>query len=410
MTYLSDSLVLRSRFDLSCDRIEFPSRRMIIVNEWFESAAWTLLPGLSHYRCAEHSCCFDDNAQEAGDEYGARSLSIKDGAVDENRRFRYATFVDSRQTCSRGVILLLHGLNERDWAKYLPWAARLVESTGKAVMMFPIAFHMNRAPSEWRRPRPMRAVSAKRQAASCSIANSSFANAAISTRLGSLPERFCWSGLQTLHDVAQLVDDIRRGKFEHISPDASVDLFAYSIGAFLAEILMMADPAGLFADTKLFMFCGGATLDRMNPNSRYILDSDATIALYSFFLARFDNELRKNARLEHYVNGAHSEGQYFRAMVNYQEGKVHREPRLRQVGSRIAAFALRSDRVVPANEVIGTLQGNDRDIPIQVEVADFPYEYSHMTPFPINGPASEVERCFDHLFSAAATHFCVTHA
>jgi hypothetical protein len=58
---------------------------------------------------------------------------------------------------------LLHGLNERSWDKFLPWAARLVESTARAVILMPIAFHMNRALAEWSLLRAMRTVSKQRK-------------------------------------------------------------------------------------------------------------------------------------------------------------------------------------------------------------------------------------------------------
>ncbi len=405
MAYSNDYFALRDQFNLRCERVEIANRNIVIENRWFESKAFELLPGMSRHCCQVHNFCFDGTHKTFGDQTANGWLNINDAEVDENRRFRYATFFDKRQTQARGVILLLHGLNEREWTKYLPWAVRLVESTGKAVVLFPIAFHMNRAPLEWSRPRAMRPLSLERQATSSKIANSSFANAAISIRLASQPERFCWSGLQTLNDLVQLAGAIRCGELERIAPDASIDIFAYSIGAFLAEILVMGDRAGTFADSKLFMFCGGATFDRMYPNSRFILDSDATIAIYAYFLARFENELRENARLRHYLDGAHPEVRYFRAMLNYQDGKAQRETRLREIAPRIAAFALRQDRVVPGDEVVNTLQGEAHDIPVSVEIADFPFEYSHVKPFPVNGHCAEVEHNFAQLISAAASHF-----
>jgi hypothetical protein len=195
---------------------------------------------------------------------------------------------------------------------------------------------------------------------------------------------------------------VRRGAYDTLNEDASVDLFAYSIGAFLAEILVMANPEGQFDNCRLFMFCGGATLDRMCPNSRYILDSDATIALYSYFLARFANELRNNVRLAHYVDGLHEMGHFFRMMLDYQEGKEVRERKLFAISSRLAALSLKRDRVMPANEVINTLQGDSRAIPVSVTVRDFPYRYDHIVPFPTTSPNEEVELCFRDVFRKAS--------
>lgn len=402
MTFQSDQSTLRQQFELERDRVDIPERNLVIENRWFESAANALLPGAENYHCEQHGVSFAGAVDGRISEATRTHLTIPDAAIVENRRFRFATFRDSRKRVTCGVIIVLHGLNERDWGKYLPWALRLMENTGKAVVLFPIAFHMNRAPAAWGNPRLMRAVSDARRAQSSTIANSTFANAAISTRLQTQPERFCWSGLETLYDISQLVDQLRCGAYDTLDPKSSVNLFAYSIGAFLAEILLMADPNGLFDQSRLFMFCGGATLDRLYPNSRYILDSDATIALYSYFLARFENELRDNRRLAHYVQDAHSVGQYFRSMLDYQEGKEVRDRRFLTLSHRLTSLSLRRDRVIPAGEVMNTLQGDYREIPVAVTVRDFPYEYSHVDPFPRSAQEAG-DRAFGEVFDLASS-------
>lgn len=390
-------------FDQSADTCALPCG-LQAHNPWFESSSGSILPGRASYACEHHGVSFAVTPRHQPNAHASERVHVSDGDIDENHRFRFSVFSRSDGSPATGALFLFHGLNERDWSKYLPWAARLAESTGKAVILFPIAFHMNRAPVEWSRPQLMRGISAERKDISPTLANSTFANAAISARLQAQPSRFCWSGLQTYHDVVQLVDEIRDGKYPMIAADASVDFFAYSIGAFLSTILLMTDPDGRFSKTRLFTFCGGSTIDRTYPNSRYILDSDATIALYSFFLARFENELRADPRLEHYMSDAHKEGLYFRAMLNYHENKAMRESRLGEMSERIAALALRRDTVIPANEVLNTLRGDFRDIPIRVDVTDFPYDYSHVIPFPLNAPEGEVDRAFDEVFARAAEH------
>jgi hypothetical protein len=405
MSFSTDHSTLREAFDLNRERVELPNSHITIVTAWFESAAVPLLPGTSHYQCAKHDRVFLDDTIAPGplatDE--AR-MCLPDVAVSENQRFRVAIFTDSRHQRHTGAILLLHGLNERTWYKYLPWAKRLVETTGKAVILFPIAFHMNRAPDAWGDPRLMKQVSVRRQAQSPTIVNSTFANAAISTRLQENPQRFCWSGLQTIEDIAQFIDEVRANLHMPIAPDAKVDIFAYSIGAFLAEILLMANVGQHFTDTRLFMFCGGATVDRMYANSRYILDSDATIALHALFVSRLPNELQHEPRLGHYISRAHSEGQIFRWLLSYHEHKFEREARLRQLATQVAATVLRKDNVVPPSEVFSALQGEARDIPINVGVLDFPFGYSHVVPFPLDAPEPDLSRGFDQVFDAATAH------
>lgn len=403
MNYPRSYHALRAAFDQSADVCRLPGN-MLSLNRWFTSASSAILPGRRRYECDQHGCTFEEAPRLPLPSYERERLHEPDGDVRENHRFRYSVFAPEGETPASGVIFLFHGLNERDWSKYLPWAARLVELTGRAVVLFPIAFHMNRAPQQWSDPRLMRRISQERHEASPTLANATFANAAISARLQAYPARFCWSGLQTFYDVVQLVDELRDGRHDFARADAGVDFFAYSIGAFLCEILLMTDPAGRFSRSRLFTFCGGATIDRTYPNSRYILDSDATISLYSFFLARFDNELSANARLAHYMSDAHQEGHFFRAMLSYHDKKDLREQRLREMSDRVAALALRRDTVIPANEVMNTLQGDFRDIPIRVDVTDFPYEHSHVIPFPQNAPQESVSASFKAVFDRAAEH------
>ncbi len=404
MSYRRDYEMLQTCFDLASDQVDIPGGTLAIQSAWFNSSAWTILPGASSYHCALHELQFSDEHCDETTPHDSSWMSVPDIHVQENRRFRYATVIDRRKKSSDGAILLLHGLNERTWNKYLPWAQRLVQATGKAVILFPLAFHMNRAPSTWGNARLMRKVSEQRQHASQTLGNSTFANAAISTRLQQNPQRFCWSGLQTLRDIEKLVATIRAGLHKSIANDGRIDIFAYSIGAFLSQILLMANPGQYFTSSRLFLFCGGATIDRMYPNSRYIMDSDSMIALHSLLLARLPNELRHDTRLHHYIAGAHREGEVFRWLLSYHEHKVPRESSMRALACRVAALTLRRDTVVPPSEVVNTLQGEQHDIPVAVRTIDFPYDYSHMAPFPVAGPEEEVTRAFDCVLAAAAQH------
>ena len=81
----------------------------------------------------------------------------------ENIKFRYHLFRPKGDNKVNHVILLFHGFNEKYWTKYLTWAKTLVEETGKAVLLFPIAFHMNRAPLSWSDSRQMFAISQQRK-------------------------------------------------------------------------------------------------------------------------------------------------------------------------------------------------------------------------------------------------------
>lgn len=167
----------------------------------------------------------------------------------------------------------------------------------------------------------------------------------------------------------------------------------------------MADEDGLFTDSRLFLFCGGPTLDRMNPTSRYILDSEATIALYSFFNQHLDNEFRRDPRLAHYFGEGHPAGRTFRSMLSYHTLREERERRFDELATRIRAVALRADTVIPPGEVLATLQGSYHDIPIPVDVLDFPHPYSHISPFPTGAShAAATESSFSRVMDLASMH------
>ena len=92
---------------------------------------------------------------------------------------------------------------------------------------------------------------------------SSFANIALSNRLTEDPMRFFKSGYQTSSDIIKLLSCIKNGEHEVIPKTDNFNIFAYSIGAFLAEIIMMGNPGKLFTRSKLFIFCGGSVFSNM---------------------------------------------------------------------------------------------------------------------------------------------------
>ncbi len=408
MGYRDTFVSLKQIFNILDDKIKIPGSNISIYNQEFISESSGILPGTDKYICKKHKIEFQDCPFIDNNEYFQNyheSLKVADCNIIENTKFRYSIFKKDEQNKAKNVILLLHGLNEKNWDKYLPWAKRLVELTGKMVILFPIAFHMNRAPVEWSKPKQMQIVSDERKKHFPSVVNSSFANSAISARIQMTPQRFFWSGLQTYYDVIQLIKDIRDDKNKLIDKEAGVDIFAYSVGSFLAEILLMANHEDLFLKSKLFIFCGGPTIDRMYPVSKHILDSDANIALYSFFIEHLENEFKKDKRLSHYFNDDHLAGKYFKAMLSYQKMKKFRENRLMQLKDNIAAVALTKDDVIPPIEVLNILKGDFREIPIEVKVLDFPFEYTHVNPFLNKVEISDaVSKSFNEVFELASAH------
>ena len=115
---------------------------------------------------------------------------MTDDRIQENKSFSYAIFTPSGRKKNNEAIILLHGLNERTWEKYLTWAEYLTHTTGKPVILFPIAFHMNRTPGLWANPRAILPWVSKRKEEVANVTNSTFANVALSSRLSQNPLRF----------------------------------------------------------------------------------------------------------------------------------------------------------------------------------------------------------------------------
>jgi len=373
----------------------------------FHSENGRILPGEDRYQCAIH-----DGAGWAAEAPADRPpvpgglLDVQDSHVEENLAFRCPVFHRAEGGRAREFLLLLHGLNEKEWDKYYPWAHRLALTTGKAVLLFPIAFHMNRAPGSWSDHRCMHRTSLERRRGFPQVIASSLSNVAISTRLHARPGRFIWSGLQTYCDVVQLMHSVRAGQVPQVDPSARVDILAYSIGCLLSQILMMTDPEGLFAQSRLCMFCGGAVFNRMSPVTKFILDSEANVALYSCLVEHLESHLRRDGRLAHHLGREHPEGTHFHSMLSYGVLRGEREAQFRRLAPRLMAVALVQDQVVPAYEVVNTLQGAGRDIPVRVEVLDLPYPHQHENPFPALEPRrAEVDAAFQRVFRLVADFF-----
>ncbi|MBK7131307.1 MAG: hypothetical protein IPH69_00340 [Bacteroidales bacterium] len=326
-------------------------------------------------------------------------LNVNDTLIPENRSFSYPVFTPSNKNSDK-VILLLHGLNERSWVKYLVWAFWLAEKTGSYVILFPISFHINRSPESWKDPREMIPHMKERNSALGEISMSSFANIALSERLSEDPLRFFNSGHQTLDDIVVLIKSIKEGRHEVIPKSSNIDIFAYSIGAFLAEIIMMGNPENLFTDSRLFIFCGGSVFSQMKGSSKLIMDSLAFERLYSYYLNDFEKNIKERGPATDFLSKSQV-GMAFRSMIDFGRFKSFRESVLKRLRNQIQSITLQKDLVIPSKAVVETL--NKFKSKSIVDVWDFPYAYCHENPFPIlTSPLSEkVDNCFEKVFASA---------
>jgi hypothetical protein len=391
MSY-TDTFNYLKKIENYTDNVIDIAHNLVIRNFTFESNYRFLLPGgLGNNDDYEY---IPNILQDYEPDVIQEMLNKKDAEIQENFTFRYHIVMPKNEVKTKKIILLFHGFNEKNWSKYLPWATCIAEKTGKSVVMFPLAFHMNRAPAIWSNSREMYHVSNRRKDRHPHVIGSSLSNVAISTRLHNKPQRFIWSGLQSYYDVIDFVENVKKGLHPVISKAASIDFFSYSIGTFLGEVLMMSNKDDYFSASKYATFCGGAVFNRMSPVSKFILDSEANVSLYSFVVEHLESHIKRDEVLRHYLH-ALPEGTHFRCMLNYKVLTQQREDIFRKMSRRFYAIALEKDEIVPAYEVINTLQGSRRDIPIKVDILDYPYNYTHENPFPIlNETADDVDRQF----------------
>jgi hypothetical protein len=327
---------------------------------------------------------------------------VSDDNIEENKKFAYTIFIPKGTVQSEKAILLLHGLNERSWEKYLPWAEQLVKQTGRAVILFPIAFHMNRTPKLWCNPRAILPYVNHRKQQFIGLNNSTFVNLALSSRLSENPVRFYISGKESIFNLWQLIKEIKNGQHPLFKENTSVNIFAYSIGAFLAQVLLLANPEQLTSDSRLFMFCGGTLFSRMDGSSRDIMDHESFQKLRNYLLNDFiqsDENIPGLAveKKEDFIEKA------FKAMLSFSKYRDYRESFFQEAKNRIKAVTLKKDTVIPTlgvEEAFGK-----KCAPAMLEELDFPYEYSHQTPFPTHARIAPeiVQQSFSQLFDRAAT-------
>jgi hypothetical protein len=340
---------------------------------------------------------FDSMFDSEEDKY-ASNLFQTDKSIQENNHFVYPVFVPDAKKQYDKVILMLHGLNERTWDKYLPWADYLCRMLNRPVILFPLAFHVNRSPQIWSNPREMMRIVELRRYKNGEDCWSSFANAALSERITEKPLRFYRSGRQSYSDISAVFEKLKNGGHPLFKENCTIAIFAYSIGAFLSQILLMSNPKNLFTGTKLFMFCGGSIFNSMYGCSKSIMDKNAYKKMMDYYSNDFE---QKNS--QHYPIDIALDA--FISMISADRNYEKRTRSFENLSADIAGIALEKDIVIPykgINEALGSNLAKNI-----VRLMDFPFEYSHEIPFPINAKTDkqEVNNAFETVFGTAAGFF-----
>lgn len=317
----------------------------------FESSSYKILPGTTDYYCTKHHLDLVHKYSFYTDVGTIKDdIHIKDIFVPENKSFSYHIITPGNKLRTKKIIFLFHGFNEKDWTKYVPWAKTICQGTGSSIVLFPMAFHMQRAPKDWSSKREMYLLSERRKKRYPNVLNSTLSNVAISMRLHAMPQRFIWSGLQTYYDVIQFIEQCKEGKHPYIHKDFEFNILAYSIGGFLAQILKLTNHKQYFSHAKVGLFCSGATFNRLSPVSKFILDSEANVALYSYLVEHLDKFIQKDNLLRHYMQEDHLEGEVFYAMLDYKKGRELREKLLKRHENHFYAITLKKIRLYPLSK------------------------------------------------------------
>lgn len=398
--------LLKSNFENHNQKTEIKELNISIESFPFVSKSANFIYNSDEIYCDVHNITLP-KSKDSQQNYGIPSIDTNDRDIDYNKNFDYYIVKNYNETSAKDVLIFFHGLNEKKWDKYLPWAYEIAKRTNKAVILFPIAFHMNRAEPIWSDRREMLEIAKYRKSKYPDNANVSFVNAAISSRLEAYPQRIFWSGLQTYSDCIQLIDDLKSGKISGISSDSKIDLFGYSIGSFFSTILKMANPKDYFSNSKLFCFCGGMTIDRMFPISKYIMDSRSAIRMQTVFAELLSSEFISDERLGHFQNeNLHPEESWFKKMLRYNYFQKDREKRIKELQDQIKAYVLEKDEVAPPIEALNSFKGGFRNIDVDVEIMDYPFEYSHMVPFPLsNKIKDDVNIAFNHFINSVCEFY-----
>lgn len=366
------------------------AKRFYELNSLFRLGTITDLPDSN---CRIHFFGFDSKGMRAANDVISDDTVLCD-AITENSFFQYPVFVPKKNHNPDKAILLLHGLNERNWSKYLTWAEYLCQKTGKAVILFPIAFHINRSPQHWSNPRMLQAVYDLRRKRNGDDRMLSFANVALSERISENPYRFYSSGRQSLSDIENLVFSIKNGEHQLFNENAQIDVFSYSIGSFLSQIAFLTNTDGLFSDSRLFMFCGGSIFSEMFGQSRTIMDSKAFDRLYNYYRFEF---MPENETADHIDDALMA----FCSMIAPERDENKRTTFFSEMGQRLGGISLVNDKVIPykgVEQALGTDLAHER-----IGLYDFDFNYTHENPFPVNQQnTNAINYAFQTVFSQAA--------
>lgn len=276
-------------------------------------------------------------------------LVEEDRAFTENESFHAALCVPEHGAPFRELCVLFHGLNEGTEAKLLPWAVNLARR-GTPALIFPSSLHLSRRPSSFLSARGD--AFAERRVVANNARVSPY-NAMLSQRMATRPDRFLRGALQTYRDVVDVARALERGTFaDPFAKGARMSFLGYSIGGYLAQLALLANPEGLFSESRALLFSTGAALAQVRPQTILILDVDAQDQLTRYY----DNDESRAGRLPLLDELGANEGErrWLPAML-YADASLRGG--LQSLGARVRGLLNTTDLVFPPEAVRDALEG-----------------------------------------------------
>ncbi len=305
-------------------------------------------------------------------------LLLEDQKVRGNTDFPYILFLPKEAKGFGKVIVILNGLNESEYRKFFPWACSFARG-GVPTILFPIAFLINRRPRDWFSRKSLERTLKERQGIERNDTCTPF-NAVLSSRLSRSPERLFLAGLQTYRDLINLAHAVYRGNyrvtyrdgndtytFNPFTENTNLHFLGYSIGGYLALILMMLKKDDIpFFQSRCIVFCAGAPINSDDPSSNgnplspLILDKSATSKLFDFYI---------NGREFPYMDS--EEGRLFRGLFLSEKEVIY--PKLDELyrNRRIKIIVDENDSVVPPEGIENNL--GKVDLSLNLGVHEYPF-------------------------------------
>jgi hypothetical protein len=299
----------------------------------------------------------------------AHLLRANDQAEAENLAFALPLVLPRRRGPFDRVVIVLHGLNESEYRKFFPWACTLA-SFGWPVMLFPIAFLVNRRPRHWMNNAETQRCLQERQAIPGNTVASRY-NTILSGRLEGHPERLFLAGRQSYFDLRDLVASLRHGGLtvtdagsraavpeRPFAEETQVDFLAYSIGGYLTLGLLLAEGAtpGLLA-SRAVIFAAAAPFTHpdpalnANPLSPFILDGKATDRVRQYY---------GSTEAEPFLDNP--QGYWWRAMFRAEHDVL--DPAIKPLRGRLFTVGNTADTVIPPDGMTETFGSLDCLLPM----------------------------------------------